>query len=143
MKWVNKLNEALALNPYTSRNRVTVEYNPIANGVIIDVCGKTSVISADNLTEYGLMMETMKTIDRLYNLWPLIGIWKYFCMPIERLNGTHYIRKGIDNMKDVRMKITIQTCNNIVNVLQKRNYDVECVPGGTLDNYFCEVGESN
>lgn len=85
MKWVNKLNEALALNPYTSRNRVTVEYNPIANGVIIDVCGKTSVISADNLTEYGLMMETMKTIDRLYNLWPLIGIWKYFCVPIERL----------------------------------------------------------
>lgn len=67
MKWVNKLNEVLALNPYTSRNRVTVEYNPIANGVIIDVCGKTSVISADNLTEYGLMMETMKTIDRLYN----------------------------------------------------------------------------
>jgi hypothetical protein len=46
-------------------------------------------------------------------------------------------------MKDVRMKITIQTCNNIVNVLQKRNYDVECVPGGTHDNYFCEVGESN
>ena len=46
-------------------------------------------------------------------------------------------------MKDVRMKITMQTCNNIVNVLQKRNYDVECIPGGTLDNYFCEVGESN
>lgn len=53
------------------------------------------------------------------------------------------MRKGIDNMKDVRMKITMQTCNNIVNVLQKRNYDVECVLGGTLDNYFCEVGESN
>lgn len=68
MKWIKKLNEALALNPYTSENRVTVEYNPIANGVIIDVCGKTSVISADNLTEYGLMMETMRTIDRLYNV---------------------------------------------------------------------------
>ena len=68
MEWINKLNEALALNPYTSENRVTVEYNPIANGVIIDVCGKTSVISADNLTEYGLMMETMRTIDRLYNV---------------------------------------------------------------------------
>ena len=67
MEWINKLNEALALNPYTSENRVTVEYNPIANGVIIDVCGKTSVISADNLTEYGLMMETMRTIDRLHN----------------------------------------------------------------------------
>lgn len=46
-------------------------------------------------------------------------------------------------MKDVRMKITMGTCNNIVNTLQERNYDVECVPGGMLDNYFCEVGKSN
>ena len=67
MEWINKLNEVLALNPYTSGNRVTVEYNPIANGVMINVCGKSSVISADNLTEYGLMMKTMRTIDRLYN----------------------------------------------------------------------------
>ena len=67
MEWIKKLNDVLASNPYTSGNRVTVEYNPIANGVMIDVCGKSSVISADNLTEYGLMMETMKTIDRLYN----------------------------------------------------------------------------
>lgn len=47
------------------------------------------------------------------------------------------------NMKDVRMRITMETCDNIVNTLQERNYDVECIPGGTLDNYFCEVGESN
>ena len=67
MEWINKLNEVLALNPYTSGNRVTVEYNPIANGVMINVCGKSSVISADNLTEYGLMMKIMRTIDRLYN----------------------------------------------------------------------------
>lgn len=46
-------------------------------------------------------------------------------------------------MKDVRMKITMETCDNIVKALQEREYDVECVPGGTLDNYFCEVGESN
>lgn len=46
-------------------------------------------------------------------------------------------------MKDVRMRITMEKCNNIVNALQERNYDVECVPGGTLDNYFCEVGKSN
>lgn len=46
-------------------------------------------------------------------------------------------------MKDVRMRITMEKCDNIVNALQERNYDVECVPGGTLDNYFCEVGESN
>lgn len=67
MEWITKMNEMLEANPYTNGNRVTIEYNPIANGVIIDVCGKTSVISADNLTEYGLMMETMRTIDRLYN----------------------------------------------------------------------------
>lgn len=35
---------------------------------MIDVCGKSSIISADKFTEYGLMMETMKTIDRLYNV---------------------------------------------------------------------------
>ena len=46
-------------------------------------------------------------------------------------------------MKDVRMRITMENCNNIVNALQERNYDVECVPGGLLDNYFCEVWESN
>ena len=67
MEWVNKLSEALALNPHTSGNRVTVEYNPIANVIMINVCGESSVILADNLTEYGLMMETMRTIDRLYN----------------------------------------------------------------------------
>ena len=67
MEWIKKLNDVLALNPYTSGNRVTVEYNPIANGVMINVCGKSSVISADNLTEYGLMMKIMRTIDRLYN----------------------------------------------------------------------------
>ena len=67
MEWIIKLNEALALNPYTSGNRVTVEYNPVANGIMINVCGKSSVIYADDLTEYGLMMETMRMIDRLYN----------------------------------------------------------------------------
>lgn len=64
-------------------------------------------------------------------------------MPIERLNRTLHNKEGIDNMKDVRMRITMETCDNIVNSLQERNYDVEYVPGGTLDNYFCEVGESN
>ena len=46
-------------------------------------------------------------------------------------------------MKDVRMRITMENCNNIVNALQERNYDVECVPGGLLDNYFFFLFESN
>ena len=37
----------------------------------------------------------------------------------------------------------METCDNIVKALQEREYDVECVTGGTLDNYFCEVGKSN
>lgn len=48
-------------------------------------------------------------VQELKGVWPLIGIWKYFCMPIERLNRTLYNKKGIDNMKDVRMKITTGT----------------------------------
>ena len=50
-------------------------------------------------------------------------------MPIERLNRTLHNKEGIDNMKDVRMRITMETCDNIVNSLQERNYDVEYVPG--------------
>ena len=46
-------------------------------------------------------------------------------------------------MKDVRMRIDLKSCDNIVQALQKRNYDVECVEGCLLDNYFCELGESN
>ena len=46
-------------------------------------------------------------------------------------------------MKDVKIRISTEICDNIVNALQEREYDVECIPGGLLDNYFCEVGESN
>ena len=144
MEWITKMNEMLESNPYTNDKRVTVVYSEESEGVFVTVNGKTSIIMWEGLTEYGLMIEIVKTIDRLYNqVWPLIGIRKYFCMPIERLNRTLYNKEGIDNMKDVRMRITMETCDNIVNSLQERNYDVEYVPGGTLDNYFCEVGESN
>ena len=73
---------------------------------MINICGESSVILADNLTEYGLMMETMRTIERLYNnVWPLIGIQKDFRMPIERLNRILYNKEGIDNMKLIAMAI--------------------------------------
>lgn len=67
MEWINKLNEALALNPYTNGNRVTVTYSEESEGVFVTVNGKTSIIMWEGLTEYGLMMKTMRTIDRLYN----------------------------------------------------------------------------
>lgn len=46
-------------------------------------------------------------------------------------------------MKDVRMAISLKSCDNIVQALQDRNYDVECAEGCLLDNYFCEFGKSN
>lgn len=67
MEWITKMNEMLETNPYTNDKRVTVVYSEESESVFVTVNGKSSVISADNLTEYGLMMETMRTIDRLYN----------------------------------------------------------------------------
>ena len=67
MEWINKLNAALALNPYTSGNRVTVEYSEESEGVFVTVNGKTSIIMWEGLTEYGLMIKIMEVIDRLYN----------------------------------------------------------------------------
>ena len=67
MEWINKLNEALALNPYTNGNRVTVEYSEESEGVFVTVNGKTSIIMWEGLTEYGLMIKIMEVIDRLYN----------------------------------------------------------------------------
>lgn len=34
-------------------------------------------------------------------------------MPIERLNRTLHNKEGIDNMKDVRMRTTMETCDNM------------------------------
>lgn len=67
MEWINKLNETLALNPYTNGDRVTVNYSEESESVFVTVNGKTSIIMWEGLTEYGLMMKIMKVIDRLYN----------------------------------------------------------------------------
>ena len=67
MEWIKKLNDVLALNPYTNGNRVTVEYSEESEGVFVTVNGKTSIIMWEGLTEYGLMIKIMEVIDRLYN----------------------------------------------------------------------------
>lgn len=67
MEWITKINEALALNPYTSGNRVTVTYSEESESVFVTVNGKTSIIMWEGLTEYGLMIKIMEVIDRLYN----------------------------------------------------------------------------
>ena len=67
MEWIKKLNDVLASNPYTSGNRVTVEYSEESEGVFVTVNGKTSIIMWEGLTEYGLMIKIMEVIDRLYN----------------------------------------------------------------------------
>lgn len=45
-------------------------------------------------------------------------------------------------MKDVRMQISMHQADMIINGLMSRGYDVEEIPGGLLDNYFCEIGNS-
>lgn len=67
MEWITKMNEMLEANPYTNDKRVTVVYSEESEGVFVTVNGKTSIITWEGLTEYGLMIEIVKTIDRLYN----------------------------------------------------------------------------
>lgn len=67
MEWINKLNDVLALNPYTNGDRITVKYSEESESVFVTVNGKTSIIMWEGLTEYGLMMKIMEVIDRLYN----------------------------------------------------------------------------
>lgn len=67
MEWINKLNEALALNPYTNDKRVTVVYSEESESVFVTVNGKTSIVMWEGLTEYGLIIKIMEVIDRLYN----------------------------------------------------------------------------
>ena len=79
MEWITKMNEMLEANPYTNDKRVTVVYSEESESVFVTVNGKTSIVMWEGLTEYGLMMKIMRTIDRLYNnVWPLIGVWKIF-----------------------------------------------------------------
>lgn len=67
MEWITKMNEMLEANPYTNGNRVTIEYSEESEGVFVTVNGKTSIIMCEGLTEYGLMIKIIRTIDRLYN----------------------------------------------------------------------------
>lgn len=67
MEWIEKLNDVLALNPYTNGDRVTVKYSEESESVFVTVNGKTSIIMWEGMTEYGLMIKIMKVIDRLYN----------------------------------------------------------------------------
>ena len=67
MEWIKKLNDVLALNPYTNGNRVTVKYSEESESVFVTVNGKTFIIMWEDMTEYGLMMKIMEVIDRLYN----------------------------------------------------------------------------
>lgn len=68
MEWITKMNEMLEANPYTNDKRVTVVYSEESESMFVTVNGKTSIVMWEGLTEYGLMMETMRTIDRLYNV---------------------------------------------------------------------------
>lgn len=64
---VDKINELLSINPCTNDGRCTVDLCINANAVLIKVLDNTSVIQINDLSEYGIMINIMKEIDKLYN----------------------------------------------------------------------------
>ena len=64
---INKLNELYEANSYTNAKRVTVDYAENAGVIVVNVCGNMAVIKhLERFTDYGLMMEIIETVDRLY-----------------------------------------------------------------------------
>mgnify|MGYP000071319512 FL=1 len=65
IKWIEEMNKMFKANPYTDA-RVTVDYCENAHVLLVSVYNETSVIEIKDFTEYGLMMECMRVVDKLY-----------------------------------------------------------------------------
>lgn len=66
--WIEKMNEMFEANSYTDHGRVTVDYCKNANKIMISVLGEVVFIDElDTLTDFGLMMAIMNTVDMFYN----------------------------------------------------------------------------
>ena len=65
--WLEKMYEMFEANAYTNYRGVTVEYSEVAKAVMVTVCGKILLVPVDNFTDYELMMECIRTVDKLYN----------------------------------------------------------------------------
>mgnify|MGYP004472620377 FL=1 len=65
MQWIEEMNKMFASNPYTE-GRVTIDFCENANAIMVICCGIANIIEVDKYTEYGLMIECMKTVDYLY-----------------------------------------------------------------------------
>lgn len=64
--WITKMNEMFEANAYTDDERVTVGIVD-EKTVRVTVLNESININVDGLTDYGVMMVIMATVDRLYN----------------------------------------------------------------------------
>jgi len=65
--FIKSLNAMFKANSCTDNGRVTVSLNGNGDMVTVTVLGKSRHIVVDDFTDYGLMMEVIKTVDNLYN----------------------------------------------------------------------------
>lgn len=64
---IKKMNEMFAVNPYTDDGRVTVDYAPNCNCVVIKVCERTRMINVEEYTMYGIMNVIMDNVREMYD----------------------------------------------------------------------------
>jgi hypothetical protein len=66
MKWLDKLNEMYASNPYTDNERVAVDYYPNTDVIVVKVSGEVRTIDASQFNELGMMTEINKVVVEMY-----------------------------------------------------------------------------
>lgn len=52
---------------YTDDGRVSVEYCPNADALVITVCDKVELVKCAGYTNYGVMMKAIRTVERMYD----------------------------------------------------------------------------
>lgn len=66
-EWINKMNEMFANNAWTDGGRVKViDYDDTNNIVSIKVCSEIKNIDITDMSDYNIMMNIMKTMDKMY-----------------------------------------------------------------------------
>ena len=66
IKWIEEMNKMFKANPYTDNARITVDHCENADVLLVSVYDETGIIKIKDFTEYGLMMECMRVVDKLY-----------------------------------------------------------------------------
>lgn len=66
-RFIKKMNEMFAVNPYTDNGRVTVDYAPNCGCVVIKVCERARMINVEEYTMYGIMNAIMDNVREMYD----------------------------------------------------------------------------